>query len=314
MASRKTDYPCLRCKEHVAKNTESVQCSLCEHWVHKKCEKMSDETFKVLCNAVKEGLGMYWACTACTSYSTKFNKSIMELGRRVTKVEEMMKEKEADMDNMKREVEAIKATVNSVNRKVESGLDNQNASVFKELRDRENRKNNVVFHNLPEPQGRTKEERIQEDNNLVEEVCGLIDVPIKMQAAARFTVRLGKFTKDGCRPVLVGYKDTTVKDKVLDNARALNRLDDGSQWKKVTIVPDLTKLQRKEEDDLRKEASDMNDKMSDEESKNFTWKVVGRRGERRLVRASRQQEERTEDRSHRQDARRGTRSASRAGT
>ena len=78
-------------------------------------------------------------------------------------------------------------------------------------------------------------------------------------------------------------------------------------------MPDLTKLQRKEEDDLRKEASDMNDKMSDEESKNFTWKVVGRRGERRLVRASRQQEERTEDRSHRQDARRGTRSTSRAG-
>ena len=102
-----------------------------------------------------------------------------------------------------------------------------------------------------------------------------------------------------------------MKDRILENVKALNDLDEGSQWRKVTIVPDLTKLQRKEEDDLCKEADDLNDRLSGEEAKNFMWRVVGRRGERRLVRTNKQREERTEDRPPRQDARRGTRSATR---
>ena len=229
MSTRKTEYPCLRCKEHVAKNAVFVQCSLCDLWVHKKREKMSDETFKVLCNAVKEGVGMYWACSACTSYSAKFNRSIMELGKRLSKVEEQLKEKDADIGSVRKEIETVKSTVNSLNRKVEEGLGNQNSSVFKEIREHDNRKTNVVFHNIPEPKGRTKEERIQEDNSLVEDLCRVINAPVTMQGDARFTTRLGKFSKEGCHPVLVGFQDTAVKDRILDNARNLGRQGDDSQ-------------------------------------------------------------------------------------
>lgn len=308
MTTRKIDYPCLRCKEHVTKNSESIQCSLCELWVHKKCEKMSDETFKVLCGAVKEGLGMYWACTACTSYSAKFNKSIQELGRRVTKVEEQMKERVIEIDNVKKEIDVVKTQVDSMNRRVDEGRENQNSSVFREIRERENRKTNIVFHNIPEPKGKSKEDRIKEDDTQVEELCKVIGAPIIMKGTAKFTARLGKFSKDGCRPLLVGYKDKETKEKILDNARNLSKQEEGSQWKSVSIVPDLTQIQRKEEDDLRKEANEKNAKMSDEEKKNFLWKVVGRRGERRIVRTSVNQEGREKDWSRQPDGRMGTRS------
>ena len=77
----------------------------------------------------------------------------------------------------------------NVSKKVESGLDNQHTAVFKELRERDVRKANVVFHNIPEPQARSKEERIAEDNDQVEEVCSKIGEIIRMQTAAKFTVR-----------------------------------------------------------------------------------------------------------------------------
>ena len=48
--------------------------------------------------------------------------------------------------------------------------------------------------------------------------------------------------------------------------------------------------------------------MSDEEKKNFLWKVVGRRGERRIVRTSVNQEWREKDWSRQPDGRMGTRS------
>ena len=127
------------------------------------------------------------------------------------------------MVSVRKEIETVKTTVNSINRKVEEGLGNQNSSVFKEIRERDNRKTNVVFHNIPEPKGRTKEERIQED------LCRVINAPVTMQEDARFTTRLGKFSKEGCHPVLVGFQDTAVKDRILDNARNLGRQGDDSQ-------------------------------------------------------------------------------------
>ena len=43
-------------------------------------------------------------------------------------------------------------------------------------------------------------------------------------------------------------------------------------------------MQRKEEEGLRKEADRLNGLMSETDAKNWVHKVVGRRGERRLVR------------------------------
>ncbi len=54
-------------------------------------------------------------------------------------------------------------------------------------------------------------------------------------------------------------------------------------WSNVSVISDLTKRQREEEKKMRQEADRLNAERSKEDEKNWLWKVVGRRGERRLV-------------------------------
>ena len=63
--------------------------------------------------------------------------------------------------------------------------------------------------------------------------------------------------------------------------------------KDISIVPDLTARQRKEEKDLRKEAERLNSELSREDSLNYSWKTVGPRGEKRLVKVKIREGEKT---------------------
>ena len=56
------------------------------------------------------------------------------------------------------------------------------------------------------------------------------------------------------------------------------------------MISDLTKRQREEEGKMRQEADRLNGERSEEDAKNWLWKVVGRRGERRLVKMKPQEE------------------------
>lgn len=71
------------------------------------------------------------------------------------------------------------------------------------------------------------------------------------------------------------------KSMVLKNTKRLA----GGDLDHITICPDLTKLQRKEEDDMAKEAERRNaEELTEEDaSKNLIWKVVGRKGQKRLI-------------------------------
>ena len=64
------------------------------------------------------------------------------------------------------------------------------------------------------------------------------------------------------------------------------------------MVPDLTKIQREHEKKMREDVAKLNSERNEEESKNFEWKLVGPRGERRKVKskpATTQQERRVAD-------------------
>ena len=127
----------------------------------------------------------------------------------------------------------------------------------------------------------------------------------------KFTRRMGDKMK-GARPLCVGFYSESDRDKLLWRARDLEK----TQYKNVSACPDLTWRQRKEEDDLRKEAARRNDTelTDDDRSKNLIWAMVGAKGHKRLVKtAARNQAERDQQQErmpwHRNedDQRRGTR-------
>ena len=282
MATRKVDYPCMTCKEHVKRTCKAVQCSLCQLWVHVACEGMVEECYKVLCNADKYG-GMYWSCRSCTAFAAKFNASIQDINRRLTTLEKKVDDRDTEVDQVKSDVREIKDSISGLKGQSVQAANHSSEKVFSELRERENRKLNVIVHNLKESSSRKKEDRIQEDKDLLSEVFSKMNIRVN-ENEVKFLSRVGRKPDDGCRPLLIGLKDPKIKDMILDSSYKLSECDE--PWSNVNVIPDLTKIQRNEEKEIRDEAKKRNDERSEEERKNFQWRVVGRRGMSRLVKTA----------------------------
>ena len=282
MSDRKVDYPCLRCKAHVKRNDKAVKCSLCQLWVHVTCEQMPDECFKILDKANKYG-GMHWSCQSCSAFAEKFNAGLQEMNRRLVTIEKKVDIQTTDIDSVKSDVSDIKEQVNKIKEDSVKDKGNSAEGIYSELRERENRKLNVLVHNIKESDKSDKDERVKEDFNILSEVSSQIDTEVR-ESDIKFMTRIGKKSDSGPRPLLVGLKDMALKDKLLSNAPKLAKCDE--PLSEVNFISDLTKIQRKEENLLREEVKQKNEGRTADEAKNFIWKLVGRRGERRITKAS----------------------------
>ena len=79
---------------------------------------------------------------------------------------------------------------------------------------------------------------------------------------------------------------------IRDRALLLSQDTRETEVSEVNFGPDLTKEQRKEEMDMKKEMEDKNRALSaDEKAKNLAWRMVGPRGERRLVKGTVREQE-----------------------
>lgn len=270
---------CLRCTVAFKKNDKCVQCAMCELWAHTKCTELSTDSMKAL-NSRKKDEGLTWQCRSCLRYTHKFLAAARQMESRLTSLEkkvEVVAVLEAAVGDLQKEFVVMKE--NLATRPVNSS---SSEDVFSELRERELRKENIIVQDLPEPTGSTGWERSENDARRLTDVLWNIGVELH-RSDIKFMTRVGKFQEGKTRPLLVGIVEQRVRDAILSNAPKLNKLQE--PMRKISIVKDLTKKQREEEVNLAKEAVDRNSKLSEQDRKNFQWKVTGKRGERRLVRA-----------------------------
>ena len=151
-----------------------------------------------------------------------------------------------------------------------------------ELRERENKKTNVILHRVIEPgvEIRTAEERTTKDL----EECGKIfkELDMEREAAEDINVcrRIGERGEEP-RPMVVVLRTEEAKRKLLDRAKKLRN----TAYEEVGIVPDMTVQQRKEENSMIAEVERMNEEeLTDEDrAKNLRWLVVGPRGEKKII-------------------------------
>ena len=279
--NRKKDYPCLKCDIHVKKNEAAIQCNICELWAHQKCADLSDVLFRELVHQAENNGGTFWSCKSCRSASTKFNRQITEIYKKVEDLEQGHHE-------IRSEVEAVKGSVKEVDSKVDKMIEsNSKASekfqdeVFAELRDREERKKNIIIHNLDEPgQDVTRGiDRKKEDHSSVITLLTFLDCLDKPEEEVKFVRRIGERSTT-TRPMLIGFRSSASRDKVLRNAHKLS----GSRYVDTSLIPDLTKRQRKEDEEVRKFCDEKNRQRQGDDL-NFIWKPVGPRGERRAVKS-----------------------------
>ena len=292
---RKQDYPCLKCNNHVKKNDQALQCALCDLWVHLKCTVpvMSLETFNVLVSQAAHNGGTFWCCISCRNFKAKIDKRLSVLEKWSDKVDGDVQENTGKIADLEKQVKEIKTNaLKTTPADAQAIKDDTSQAVFNELEEREKRKCNIVVHGLREADVGVKDgkERKSYDLTLLQNLVDTVELEIQVAESLRYSKRLGEQTNDVTkpRPLLMSFKSVNDKISLLDKAVKLKDEDD---WKFVSLVQDLTKTQRQQEQSLRDQRDKKNAERSDDDAKNWEWKIVGRRGERRIVKKELVQEE-----------------------
>lgn len=158
-----------------------------------------------------------------------------------------------------------------------------NTEKIKNLEDeliwRERKKRQVLIMGLKEPTAPSAEDRRAEDKEALEDILKILDTGLTGDDV-KFVRRIGK-ANGGERPLCLGFYDEAAKDRVL---RFSHRIKD-TKWAECKLQPDLTLAQRKQFKDQMEEAKRKNatrEGLND----NQTWRVVGAKGDTRLVRVS----------------------------
>ena len=123
-----------------------------------------------------------------------------------------------------------------------------------ELREREARQLKLVIHGLLEPEDTLKDPKDRMERDKVE--CERLFIAMKARTryqAVRFCRHVSERGSDP-RPVVFGVYSEEEKRHLLEKSRELKY----TKYENVTIVPDMTKSQRRGEQKLRDEADSRN--------------------------------------------------------
>ena len=192
------------------------------------------------------------------------------------------------IENMELRTSKVKEDLEGVEKEVVSGMEKAKEEVKKdmgrEMKEREERSQNVVFYGLEESREGEVEARRKEETERVKEVVRKIGVELKEEVEVKF--RAGK-RKEGegekPRPLIVKISDDETRERIFKDSRNLARVP---ELRSVFVSQDLTWAQREEARKEEKELREVADRKTEEakkEGKKGKFLVVGQRGRRRVV-------------------------------
>jgi hypothetical protein len=264
---------CLGCGVKFKQKDACVQCNICGLWSHRTCSGLTLEFFNCMAEQIKATGSSYWACRACKKYAEGMNHRIREVHEKAQEAINIAKESAKENRELKDKME--KQAERTDKKMAQTEID-----IYEEMSMREEKRKNVVMHGLNEPQGEDGWARMEQDRKKLNEIFRILDINVAVETDVEFCRRIGE-KSEKARPLVVGFYTEWAKSIVLKNSRYLAETD----LNMVSIVPDLTEKQRKAEKDLQTEAERRNrSELTDQDrSKNLVWKVVGKRGQKRLV-------------------------------
>ena len=153
-----------------------------------------------------------------------------------------------------------------------------------EMREREEKKQNIAIYGLKESSDPDGKKRKSDDEEMVKKMATEIEVDFKgvIKSSYRALPAAGEPVGDRPCPLIVTIEDDETREGILANAR---RMSGKESWKRVFVAHDLTWRQieeiRKEEMKLKDDAKK---RMKEENKKGRVGKciVVGQRGRRWL--------------------------------
>ena len=278
---------CLGCSKKFTAKDACILCTVCGLWIHKSCSGITDELFDFLDKQMQATGVAYWACRPCTVYAQGMN-------HRMRGIEEAIKEvRKATSDNQD-EIRMVEGKVQELQesiRRNDNVVTREEFEAYKkerveESRERKARELNVVLHGVVEnnEETATGRERWEWDMLTCRNIFRILNLRITDENI-KFCRRVGE-GGETARPLIVGLYNER------DRALLLSLDTRGTEVSDVNFGPDLTKEQRKEEADMKKEMEDKNNALTvDEKAKNLAWRLVGPRGERRLIKGTMRDQE-----------------------
>ena len=223
------------------------------------------------------------------------SKSMKELKEEVERLEQRIVAMEKERDQVTRRVsevevrtEKVKTDLEGMEKEVTNGMEKAKEEVKKEVRtemkDQEERSENVVIYGLAESGDNTERGKEAEEKK-VKDMAKEVGVDLS-QGEFEVRFRAGKKREEeGAkpRPLIVKISSGEKRERIRRNARLLSRSE---EWKSVFISEDLTWQQREEARKQEKECREEADKKTEaakNEGKQGKFRVVGPRGRRRVV-------------------------------
>ena len=260
-----------------------VQCAVCSLWSHMSCTGLSKEAIKGLEVQAKEVGQAYWACRACMNFSNKWHSQMREVNKRQEETEARVEANTDKIEEVRLNTEELRREFREYLQRTEGIQERLEAVMDTELQERDARRLNLVIHGLQEPAENIKDPRGRMEQDKIE--CERLFVAMKARTryqAIRFCRRIGERGEDP-RPLVFGVFTEEEKRHLLEKARELVY----TKYENVTVVPDMTKSQRKGEQQLRDEATRRNNQLTEEDrNKQLKWLVVGKQGEKRLIKGT----------------------------
>ena len=284
-------HKCLVCTNKVSENDKcgSISCSQCQRWCHATCTtpRLHPETVKNL-NEIWTTTGHhYWSCEGCSLAFANLTRRMSQFEKDVAGVKVNVL---TNTQNIQANSDKLESVVKDVEKSKQDRVQDKADAVAdatkvwsRELRERENKKCNVIIYGLAEPSPEVesgiarKEADLEQLKSLLDDMGAIVDIKEDIKFSFRPGVLNMDTVEEDPRPLNVGFRTQENQEQLFSKARNLRN---STKFRKVSIVPDLTSLQRKEDHDLIKEAEKLNEDMSERDQGNWVYRCVGRKGQR----------------------------------
>jgi hypothetical protein len=229
-------------------------------------------------------MNVSWNCDSCQASAARLEERMNALEGRFLEVENRVTRSEGIVQDNTKRVDNVEARQARIEQAMEQEREKVRRERAEEMRERDIRRKNVIMHRVGEAADtvRTVEDRRAWDLKSCDSIFRALNLEMSSENAVKFCRRVGE-KGAGPRPMVVGLRREWQKEDLLESAKNLR----GTQFADVSIIPDLTQEQRKEEAEMNSEVEKRNRELSQEDrAKNLEWMVVGARGERRMVKGT----------------------------
>ena len=253
------------------------------------CTTMPPETVKWFLELEKIQGHHFYSCDGCSIAFSSLNKRMTELDRDLKQVQTNVDKNTISILTTNDKVEVLEKDMETVKQAQGKGKEDIVIEATRawsaEQRDRESRKDNLIIYGIKEVDVSVMAGHARKamDEAELDKIFSAINADINIKEDTKFIARLGTIvTNAGAkpRPLKICLHHTDKKEMLFDKARNLPK----TTYRELSFVPDLTNMQRQEDQELISEAKRLNDARTQEEALNWEHQCIGRRGVRTIAR------------------------------